>query len=193
MSKALSGQRTLAPEEIKQLRSRMAQTVDPPRKTIEYYYTPAAAAGAKRIVDKLFLEGQRIRLRREDYSLQTMRIQFYQGCKYLIDHDETNTYADKVKRTKCSIRDGEFIEFTMREAELLTNIEVDRPWRDELSEYLDNASPGQKFYKQDVSLSSDDVAWINNQLAGLVKPSGEPLFIAQVEPGMPLLLIRDEL
>lgn len=186
MSKPLGRQPRVTPESLLALRAQLR------RSTAEHYNNPIAAAAAKKIIDTLHESGTPIRVRSTGLSIATMRIQFYQGVKYLTANlDPEKKYAMLSKLTKCSARE-DFLEFTIRETAILDRLEMVVPWREELTEYLNNAGPGDKFPRTNISLDTADVIWIGNQLAGLTKANGEPLFIAQVEPGMPLILIRDE-
>ena len=166
------------------------------RKGSMFYYDEDSALAAKKILDTLHENKHPIRIRPvQGRALSTIRQQFYQGTYYLLDNLDTNgIYARFFSMTKASISTGEYVEFTYKEKSdvALATFEEVIPWREEFSMFLDNAGPNAKFYKPEVSLNMADLAWINSQLAGLVKANGDPLFFGEVEIGKPLLLIRDE-
>lgn len=160
-----------------------------------FYYTEDQALAAKKILETLHETKHPVRIRPvQGRSLATIRQQFYQGTYFLLDNlDPNGLYRRYFEQTKASIATNEYVEFTYKEASdtALNSLEVVVPWREDFMIFLDTAGPNMKFYRSDISLSLDDLTWINNQLAGLVKPSGDPMFFGEIEIGKPLVLIRD--
>lgn len=161
-----------------------------------FYYTEEQALAAKKILDTLHETKCPVRVRPvQGRSLRTIRQQFYQGVYYLLDNlDPNGIYRRYFEQTKASITTGDYVEFTYKEHSdsALNSIEVVIPWREDFAMFLDKAVANAKFYRNDISLSTADLEWINNQLVGLVKKNGDPLFFGEIEIGKPLLLIRDE-
>lgn len=163
------------------------------KSTTEYYYSEQAALFSKKILDQLHETKLPVRIRPDGYAINSLRVQYYQGLRYLLDNlDPSKHYFQLSKITKCSTANKEYAEFTIRGTLASQTLETVVPWKDQFSDYLDTATPGKKLGPLDVSLSAADLQWIEGQLSGLVKPNGDPLFLAQVEIGKPLLLIRDE-
>ena len=167
------------------------------RKEHLFYYEEKHALATKKILESLHESGLPIRIRPTKQSLSTLRQQYYHGAYFLLDNlDPNGIYKRFFDRTRASIASGEYLEFTIKPCadniSPLEDIEVVTPWKEEFMLFLDNAGPNAKFYKPGVSLSQQDLIWINNQLVSLVKPNGDPLFFGEIEIGKPLLLIRDE-
>lgn len=156
------------------------------------YYREHFALEAKEILDKLHATGKPLRVSAVNISVSSLRLQYYQGARYLLDNlDDQGKYLALYRQTKCSTNPG-YIEFHIRiAARNLSAIEINAPWKDELTVFLDTAVANDKFYRDDVILNDDDIAWINNQITPLAKSNGDPLFYGQVEKNK-ILLIKDE-
>lgn len=166
----------------------------PKEKSYQPYYTEEYAKAAKVIIDKVLETKEPYRVDAKDISPITLRLQFYQGKKYLADNNPA--YATIVKRTKCTTYQT-YIEITSRRYAYNENQAINLAtvsqaihnpnWREELITFI-TASPelNAKHHEKNVILSPDDIIWAQNQLIGL-----ESLFLFKFESNEILIIRHD--
>lgn len=161
------------------------------RKSSLFYYQESYALEAKKILDILHGQGKPIRVSVANVSANTLRLQYYHGAKYLVDYlDPDKHYAKLHKETRC-VTSRDYIELHIRAPRGISVIEQVSPWKDDFIAFIETAAPNDKFFRDDVTLTEEEIAWINNQLVMLVKKDESPLFYGQIERNK-ILLIRDE-
>jgi hypothetical protein len=136
------------------------------------YYSAEYAQHAKAILDKLHTGGKPIRVNCQGISVITASLQYYQGAAYLRDHDESGKYDALFLASKCSREEQyNYIEFKIRARKkcVIADIQISAPWREELLHFIDTAEEKQKYHRDDVSLTDEDIAWFNNLLIPLEK------------------------
>lgn len=156
------------------------------------YYSESFGRDAKKIFDELEASKARITIHARDVSIHTIRAQFYQGRKYLVDHLDTpeGYYAKLAPRVKLITYDS-YIEFHIRSApkSFIQNIQIEEGWREDLLCFLENAAPGEKFHRH-LNFTEKDIAYVNNLLAGLTKEDGSTVFFGDINENQ-IMLVRD--
>jgi len=163
------------------------------KRLTKFYYSRDYADAARRLLDKLHESGNPIRVRpRADNSVGTLKLQWYHGAEFLIDHlDPDDKYAELYSHTKClTFRD--YIELHIKKLSAIGSIDEITSWKEELSYFFENAEANQKFSRTG-TFSEDDQNWIKTQLATLAKRTETeeiPLFFGEVD-GTHIMIIRD--
>lgn len=168
-------------------------------KSSQFYYTEEQANNVKKLLDTLHTTKESLFIQAGDNSISTLRVKYYQGKDYLLDNlDPNKHYLYLTSLTKVTTKPGGLL-FSVRIApknkvSLLDFVVVIPDWRTKLEDFLETATPNQKFFLENLKLSDKDLTWISNQLAGLTKTVDEqaiPLFYGEITPDK-ILLIRDE-
>lgn len=157
-----------------------------------FYYKEEFAVAAKNLLDKLHSSGNTIRVPLNGCSVATIRLQYYQGAKYLIDNlDKEKKYKTLYANTVCRAYE-DYLELHVKRSfktSLEAAVEI-IPWREEFEHFLDEAQKDQKFYKAGLSLSDADLLWIESQLSTMTKEDGSPAFYGEIQKDH-ILLIKD--
>lgn len=144
------------------------------------YYKETFARAAMKIVSDVTTEARAKRYAAFGISVETLRSQFYQGLEYAIEYlDPDGELAAKRKGIRCRTDYiGKYIEVypvrSLLDAKELAS--EDEGWRDRVLNFLEESTRGAKFHLE-VTLSSEDQAWLRSQL----EPLGEA-FIYQITP-----------
>jgi hypothetical protein len=154
------------------------------------YYNQVYADGAKRLLDILHTKGETIRIPAQGMSIETLRLQYYQGIQYLLDNGpDAEKYAALYKKTRGKpYRSDGFFELSIRKTILdaqPTTSQV-QPWKEAILEFMEVAAPGSRLPKMVRHFTEDDKAWLRCQL----DPFGAE-FVWQVTDDE-LILIRDK-
>ncbi len=138
-------------------------------KVVRSYYTEKHAVEVARLIEKLHSTRVPLRIIAKHYSVNTHRLQYYQGAQYLIDHDKTGKWAVLYRATVLRLYD-DYVELHIRRnsrralAEQATQAS---PWWDDFIRFLDESHPGEKLHRPDVTLSDEDIARAYNQIADI--------------------------
>ncbi len=158
------------------------------------YYNRTQAQGAKEIIDQLLATGKRLRLASYGAQPATTRNKFYQGCQYLADHmDPSGVYRRAIDLLATRIQDGYLIIYPEKDMtqHVANHVMVDRDYRTELLDFIESATPGQKFpYTPPVYLSDELVAEFNRLFIGienlfLINITRTALDVIRVDPSIP--------
>ncbi len=175
-------------EGIEQYLRKAEQITTASRRAKWAYYNEHIGSSVKILMDRLFTSLRPIRITAGKLSVNTIRLQFYQGIQYVIDYmdDTEQTYLKRYRNTRCvCYRNEGYIELHIRYRErILEGHEVVTNWREEFEAFIESAEPGKRFYYE-MALTDDDVAWARN----LIEPLGS-MFIADIN-NTKILVIRD--
>ncbi len=128
------------------------------------YYSGIHADRVREYLDRLFTNKTPIRISATNISVSTLRLQYFQGAKFIKDYDPENSpYIAMLANTKCTTTNYG-IELSIRALQI-TIESADVSWRPELTDFIENAAIGQKYSRTDVNLTPDDQAFIKNLLA----------------------------
>lgn len=163
-----------------------------------FYYKEQHALEVKGLLDKLHADPSKpLRVQAVGVSVRTVRLQYYQGAKYLIENlDADHHYRDLYSRTKC-LTYANYIELHVRGGtrSLSTHVEQVTHWREEFTRFLEEAKPNDKLSLFNLALTEEEVTWAENQLVTLIKTDAEgneiPLFFGTIKKDS-IMLIRDE-
>lgn len=159
-----------------------------------WYYNEEYAAAAKDLLERLHKDGNALRIDKHSVSTKTLRLQYYQGAKYLLDNlDPEGKYKALYSKTVCRTFD-DYLELHAKAG--LKTIEA-APiilWREKLESFFESAKPKDKFVL-DVNLTDSEIVWIEEQLAITIKRDEQgneiPLFYGQITKNK-ILIIRDD-
>lgn len=103
----------------------------------------------------------------EGKTLNTIRRQFYEGLAYLKDRPEHNTIPE-IHKIACRVNYSfKRLEFRFK-GKLALETSVTTPmnlnWKDEFILYFQNAKIGEKLHSTNVSLTPEDIDWLNSQV-----------------------------
>lgn len=149
------------------------------------YYKEAFANNLKRAVDRM-IETQEDVLYDYEYfrenwgmSKNTVYLMVNQSQRYLLDKmDPERKYAVFFETAKISVIRGAGVAIRFNREHIAANIEDFKPravqpetfepkWRQEMSEFLENAQPGESYKQERLCLSDEERQALEIQLAGL--------------------------
>lgn len=134
------------------------------------YYSATHAFEAKKIIDKLINDKASLRMLTQGRSVNTMRIMYYDGLSYLLDHlDPDKVYCKAADLISCSTRRDELI-FSFKNTTVLSDLPVAPmiEWRKPVAEFLDTRPEiGKKYHNTQVLLNKEDIDWLQQQMAGI--------------------------
>lgn len=143
------------------------------------YYNKTQALGAKEVIDQMLSSGKKIRIASYGAQPATTRNKFYQGCSYLEDHlDPTGTYRRAISLLTTRIQDGYLVIFPEADMtqQVANHISAVVDYRTQLIDFIDSASPGQKFpVVPPIYLSDEQVSEFNRMFVGI-----ENLFLINI-------------
>jgi len=152
-------------------------TAQPATKNVRRpYYAQLYGEQVKKVVDLVISTGKPHKIHATHVSLTTVRLQYYEGLRYLKECMDSN-YQEKARYIKCqTYRD--YIEIVPKRyaMDTLSTLSTD-DWKGELQDYLDNAAEqGAKFHKVGIFLSGSDKEWIENLISDI-----KHLFVYRLE------------
>lgn len=129
-----------------------------------YYKAPHAEA-VRKLLDKLHDSKEILRVPAKHMSIETLRLQYYQGAAYLIDNDESGKYEALYKRTRCrAFRGQHYIELSIKSD--ISDLEGscdDTGWREKLLEFIELSVVGNRI-SLPFKFDEEDRTWIRSQL-----------------------------
>lgn len=148
------------------------------------YYNKEHALEVKDYLNVLHTNRRSLKIVSSGLSINTLRLKFYQGKKYLLDNlDPEGKYKNLINRTKC-ITMADYLELHIKQDTKVLYAETIE-WKPAFLDFIENAQLGTKFPCPDnIMLSNEEVQWIKDQLDPL-----SDLFIYDVKPNK-FLVIR---
>ncbi len=132
------------------------------------YYNERTGKLVKSWLDSMVESNAPMKLLPESGAVNTIRMQYYQGAKYLRDHLDSNEhYANLIALTAC-VKYRDYCELHFRATpicreQVITSAPTASNWKDKLMDYLESASSNQKFHEKGV-FSASDLNWVSTQL-----------------------------
>ena len=151
------------------------------------YYTPETASIVKAWITQLLTGKQPIFiLPQEGTSMNTLRVQYYQGRKYLKNYE--SEFSKCFNAISCkALPDRLLITFRPNFSLAQATVAVHSiAWKTEVEDFLETSTYGTKLYRNDLCLTQDDLQWVLNAIA----PFGESI-ITDLSPTSILLIKHD--
>jgi hypothetical protein len=149
------------------------------------YYTEKWAGYVKEIIDAIKETAQPRLIPIGDMSETTIKLQWYQGKEYLLDHlDPKGEYKalDDILVASPVKKRGLIISPVQRKG-VMKSVVV-QPWRPRLEEFLEVAQPLEKFERVGLGLAEEDVLWLKSLFTGL-----DDMFVWDVDLDHDVLLV----
>jgi len=132
------------------------------------YYNKEQAIWVKEILDTLHKDRQPIKLSAQGMSINTLRLKYYQGLKYLKEViDPEGRYKLLSQATRC-VTYCDYVELHVKiKAKAFVSVVTD--WKTPLLQWLEkpDLKLGEKFSPVGVVLSDDEVNWVITQVEPL--------------------------
>lgn len=140
------------------------------KRVVKPYYNETRAFDVAKLLDRLHRDKVPLRVSAQDFTIGTLKLQYYQGLEYLCDHDESGKYAALRDITVCRSY-ADYYELHIRERRIPT-VELatqSAQWKEEFITFLDCSQVGEKFHRIDVTLTDEDIAWGHAQIADVFR------------------------
>lgn len=164
---------------------------EPKSDTRRPYYNEASAAFVKKVVDELISTKETVVIAKQDYSVNALRVKWYDGWKYLKEHlDKDGFYKAAWTRIACRTADNGleiYLRRTTRPIGQLLDkpLIIAHPWREQFLNFIENEQAiNSKFLREDVALTAEDIIWAETNMVDL-----RDLYLYSFEPNK-ILVIR---
>lgn len=131
------------------------------------YYNQAAADFVKDILTTLHAPDgpQTLRLAPLECTVKTLRQRWYQGCSFIRDNDDPdNKWAKLMAKTRTELFQSH-LQLRIKLPLYTINEPEQLDWREPFQEFLENAKHGDKFSRQDIYISDNEIQWAENLIA----------------------------
>lgn len=148
------------------------------------YYTEDIAAEVRKWIEALHASHKPVKLSPRGMTLNTLKLRYYQGRKYLRDTAAQEDHIHElIRRTRAHMFET-YMELhrqhTLQDKqEILVSQDPDT-WKDELTDFIEFSPPGRKFHRSNMNLSDGDMDWITEQFAGVEALFGQRISVNEI-------------
>lgn len=132
------------------------------------YYNALSAQWVRSLLLQLAEDGKTIAIPRGEYSVNSMRMKWYDGVKYLQEQTPQDELLPMLQRVACRATDDGLEIYRRRNPRPAASLSSHTPlpmghkWKDDFTIFIETEQAiNSKFHRQDVALSEQDIAWGN--------------------------------